>query len=127
MATKSVTRFLHCLCHETHEMSDDWRRGPLAKRAVDEKLINAAATTMIEAFNRTLAGVEGYYFPCHRVVLDVGTADDESGIPMDGRIVESDAGTSAYTLSLFGFGWEFDPTRTVHGQGKDENGCYEKT
>ncbi len=105
MGLDSVTKFVKHLCYETHEMSDNWRRGPLAKDGdIEERHMKKVAKTMVDAFNKTLAGVEGYYYPCHRVVLDVGTADDESGIPMDGRVVVGVGQTSSFTLSLFGYG-----------------------
>jgi hypothetical protein len=71
---------------------------------VGTERIDKAAKTIAEAFEETLAGVEGFYHPCHRVVLDVGTSDDAEGIPTDGRVVVAGDQTSAFTLSLFGFG-----------------------
>ena len=102
--TNRIAKFLTSLCELTHEMSDDWRRGPLAKGDVSKERIDNSAKAIAEAFEETLAGVEAFYHPCHRVVLDVGTSDDGEGIPTDGRVVVASDQTSSFTLSLFGFG-----------------------
>ena len=89
MATKKgVANFLDDLCHQTHQMSDDWRRGPLAKKPVPKARINEAAEAIVASFKDTLAGYTGHYHPCHRVVLDIGTAkQNDRQIPVGGRVV----------------------------------------
>lgn len=98
-----VAKFLKDLCYETHQMSDDWRRGALAKRSLPAERFVRAADCIVESFERTLAGVRGTYHPCHRIVLDTGTAKPGKGIPVDGRLVVGEDDTSTYTMSLCGF------------------------
>ena len=100
---KGVANFLDDLCHRTHQMSDDWRRGPLAKKPVPKARMNDAAEAIVASFKDTLAGYTGTYHPCHRVVLDLGTAkQNDRQIPVGGRVVVGDHATSTYTLSMFG-------------------------
>lgn len=100
---KSVAKFLDELCHRTHELSDDWRRGALSRSPIPRTRINAAAATIVSAFEDTLAGYTGAYHPCHRVVLDVGaTKQNDRQVPVGARVVVGENATSSYTLSKFG-------------------------
>ncbi len=105
MVESQLVKFFDSLCHQTHEMSDDWRRGALATRTVGRTRVEAAAKSVLAAFKQTLAGVAGIYHPCHRVVLDIGTATESTDrIPDDAKVLVGDAFTTSYTMGLFGYG-----------------------
>jgi TIR domain-containing protein len=92
--------FLNELCKETWRIARDWRLGALAPR-VARGIVEQASTEIIEAFAGGALGDLTYY-PCHRLVLDLGAIEDVgAGIPRDALIIEGDGATSAYTLTLF--------------------------
>lgn len=98
-----VAKFLNELCHHTHELSDDWRRGALAKKRIPATRINQAAADIVASFETTLAGYTRTYNPCHRVVLDIGPAkQNDRQIPVQGRVVVSENATTSFTMSMFG-------------------------
>ena len=101
---EKVSRFLRDLCEETHELSDDWRKGPLVSSPLDQTALDEAANSIVDSFSQTLSGGASVYHPCHRVVLDFGPAADKtSAVPLEARVVVGEQHTTLYTLaSLFG-------------------------
>lgn len=94
-----IRSFLELLCRHTWELSDDWRYGPLAPDVTVEHL-DEIAKQIASAFAR--AGSTSTYYPCHRIVLDLGEDDDVSaGIPESARVLEGPGETTGYTMSLF--------------------------
>ena len=91
--------FLDSLCRRTWEVSDDWRRGPLAPE-IEPDRVEGAARSIVEGFRRS--GSVSTHYPCHRLVLSFSESDDlAKGIPESARVVVGPGDTSAYTLSLF--------------------------
>ncbi len=92
---------LRPLLKETWRVSDDWLRGPLAADAREEEIDQAA-----EAIGAAFAGALGTedYYPCHRLVLELGDVDFDpaEGIPEKAVVKEGYGATTGYTLSLFG-------------------------
>ena len=91
--------FLESLCLRTWEVSDDWRRGPLAPRSrpIGWRLLRRSN---VEGFRRS--GSVSTHYPCHRLVLSFSESDDlANGIPESARVVVGPSDTSEYTLSLF--------------------------
>lgn len=97
---EAVQRFFNELCKETPRVAKDWRFGPLVPR-VSRGAIEKAAADLIEAFPAGSIPDVSYY-PCHRLVLDLGAIEDvKAGIPREALVVEGDGATSPFTLTLF--------------------------
>jgi hypothetical protein len=96
---EKVRAFLDLLCRRTWEISDDWRRGPLAPEVAPAQ-VKAAGRAIAEAFRRS--GSTSTYYPCHRLVLSFSESDDfAKGIPEAARVMVGPNDTSDYTMSLF--------------------------
>lgn len=92
-----IRDFLTRLYKTPWEISDDWHRGPLYQ-GVKQEQITETAKSISQTFKRL-----GPYYPCHRLVLDMGHVEQiGDAIPEDSRVLEGADGTSSYTLSLFG-------------------------
>jgi hypothetical protein len=97
---EAVQRFFNDLCKETSRIARDWQLGALASR-VPHEMIEKATADIIAAFPAGAAANLTYY-PCHRLVLDLGAIDHVStGIPPEAVVVEGDGATSPFTLTLF--------------------------
>jgi hypothetical protein len=97
---EAVQRFLYELCKETWRIADEWRLGALVPR-IQHATIQQAAAEIVAAFPEgDLEDVT--YYPCHRLVLDLGVVEHVGeGIPDNALVIEGEGGTSNYTLSLF--------------------------